>query len=88
MEIYERTVLALMKAPILEEDMRKLTIYADACNAETVLQMHKTKGSLNDAISAELINVGDAIDINDKMREIGQLFLSRCRCIDAKPRRI
>lgn len=76
----ERMILALNKAPVLEREMSKLERFVNTCNPETVLQMHKTKGSLNDAISVELIHIGNALDIDSKMREMGQLFLSRCKC--------
>ena len=76
----ERIVLALIKAPALEGEMSKLKRFIDTCDPEAILQMHKTKGGLNDALSAEVIHIGDALDIDSKMREMGQLFLSRCKC--------
>ena len=76
----ERIVLAMIKAPVLEEQMNKLDRYVNTCDPEAVLQMHKTKGSINDALSAELIHIGQAIDINSKTKEMGELFLSRCKC--------
>ncbi len=80
MNLDEKIVLALIKAPVLEEQINKLERYVNTCDPEAVLQMHKTKGSLNDALSAELIHIGRAIDINVKMKEMGELFLSRCKC--------
>lgn len=53
----ERRVLALIKAPALEGEMSKLKRFVDTCDPEAILQMHKTKGNLNDALSTEIIHM-------------------------------
>jgi hypothetical protein len=76
----ERIEIALTKGGALRGEMNKLESLVNTCNSEAVLQMHRTTEELSFTYGADLINIGEALDIDNKITEIGQKFQSQCKC--------
>jgi len=68
------------QAGALRGEIRNLKSLADTCNSGTVLQMHRVKAELGFAFEAEVIHIGNVVDIDNELRDIGRIFAAKCGC--------